>query len=336
MAELGLEVSDAQLADLPWETLQLPAAEGSVPREGGAALVLHRNLAVYRSAPGLGPTPAHKIRGPLRILAVIGSPESQNMAGELLNYEAELARVVAVVESARHRGGASVRVLRQGTLAAIRDALTEEAEGFHVLHLSCHAQPGRLLLETADGGEDEVDATRLWDEAVPSGAGLGLVVLSGCSTGLAVRQSRRSDTSRGEGEAALASFGHQLLERGVPQVLVMQAPVSDGYATELTAAVYRHLATADRPDVLVALAEARRDCERARQRLPACSTPSATTMPRSGCGARRGRCGVPTWSGPTAGGARRDRCGGADAGAARQLRGQPGDRPRAGLGGPRP
>ncbi len=221
--------------------------------------MLHRNLAVFRSLPDLGPTPAYKIRGPLRILAVIGSPEANDEAGELLNYEAELARIVAVVDAARHQGGAYVRMVRYGTVAAIREALVEEPEGFHVLHLSCHAQPGRLLLENEDGGEYLVDARRLWEEAVPAGTGLPLVVLSGCSTGLAVRQARRGgDAAPAQGEQALASFARQLLDRGAAQVVAMQAPVSDAYATELAAAVYQHLATADVPDALVAWAEARR------------------------------------------------------------------------------
>jgi hypothetical protein len=270
VVELGIQIADPRLADLPWETLQLPSLDGSVPEVGGTPLVLHRNLAVYRSAPDLGPTPAHKIRGPLRILAVIGSPETNNETGELLDYEAELARIVNVVDSARHRGGAYVRILRYGTLAAIRSALAEEVEGFHVLHISCHAEPGRLLLEREDGSEDAVDAARFWDEAVPAGAGLALVVLSGCSTGLGVRQARRDADDAGKtGEPMLASFARALLERGTPQVLAMQSPVSDAYATELTAAIYEHLATADAPDVLIALAEARRSCERTRVRLPA-------------------------------------------------------------------
>ena len=59
-----------------------------------------------------------------------------------------------------------------------------------MLHLSCHARPGELLLETADGQPDLVSAARLLEEGVPAGADLPMVVLSGCSTGLAARQER--------------------------------------------------------------------------------------------------------------------------------------------------
>ena len=186
--ELGLEVAGQPLTDLPWEALQVPEASGEVAEVGGSPLVLHRNVAVYRLISGLGTSPAHRVRGPLRLLVAIASPETRD--AELLDYEAELARIVAAVEPARKRGEAYVRVLNEGSLAAIHAALSEDPEGFHVLHLSCHARPGELLLETADGQPDPVSAARLLEEGVPAGADLPMVVLSGCSTGLAARQVR--------------------------------------------------------------------------------------------------------------------------------------------------
>src|SRR5206468_582790 len=132
--ELGLEVAGEALTDLPWEALQLPEASGEVAEAGGGPLVLHRNVAAYRLVGGLGTAPAHKVRGPLRLLVAIASPETAD--AELLDYEAELARIVAAVEPARRRDEAYVRVLNEGSLAAINAALSEDPEGFHVLHLS--------------------------------------------------------------------------------------------------------------------------------------------------------------------------------------------------------
>ncbi len=286
--ELGLGVADQPLTDLPWETLLVPEASGEIAGVGGSPLVLHRNVAAYRLVGGLGTAPAHRVRGPLRLLVAIASPETAD--AELLDYEAELARIVAAVEPARRRGEAYVRVLNEGSLAAISAALAEDPEGFHVLHLSCHARPGELLLETPGGEPDLVTAQRLLDEGVPAGADLPMVVLSGCSTGLAARQQRlRPDTApaappgsdghrlkqdgedgegEGEGEAVLASFAAQLVRAGVPMVLAMQAPVTDPYATALSAGFYRRLATGANPDPLPALAEARRAAERDRQALP--------------------------------------------------------------------
>ena len=183
-----------------------------------------------------------------------------------------------------------MRVLNEASLGAIHEALAQDPEGFHVLHLSCHARPGELLLETADGQPDLVTARRLLDEGVPAGADLPMVVLSGCSTGLAARQERlhpgttaagpadpdgerlkqdsENDEGEDEGEVALASFAAQLVAAGVPVVLAMQAPVTDRYATTLAAEFYRRLATDATPDPLLALAEARRTAERDRQNLP--------------------------------------------------------------------
>ena len=224
--------------------------------------------------------PAHKVRGPLRLLVAIASPETGD--GELLDYEAELARIVESVEPARRRGEAYVRILNEGSLPAIAAALAEDPEGFHVLHLSCHARPGELILETPDGTADPVTARRLLEEGVPAGADLPMVVLSGCSTGLAARQHQLSSNipaeragqhfkDEPEGETVLASFAAELVQAGVPQVLAMQAPVTDAYATQLAAEVYRHLASDATPDPLLALAEARRKAERGRLALPLAS-----------------------------------------------------------------
>ena len=247
--------------------------------------MLHRNVALYRLVGGLGTAPAHRVRGPLRLLVAIASPETAD--AELLDYEAELARIVAAVEPARRRGEAYVRVLNEGSLAAISAALAEDPEGFHVLHLSCHARPGELLLETPGGQPDLVTAQRLLEEGVPAGADLPMVVLSGCSTGLAARQERLHPGTAPaappgpDGQRLKQDNGRRVRVRrcwpasppswwraGVPMVLAMQAPVTDRYATALSAEFYRRLATGASPDPLLALAEARRAAERDRQALP--------------------------------------------------------------------
>ena len=50
-----------------------------------------------------------------------------------------------------------MRVLNWGSPAAIRAALAEER--FHVLHISCHARPGALILESDTGTAEKVDAS---------------------------------------------------------------------------------------------------------------------------------------------------------------------------------
>ena len=253
--ELGLEVVE-ELTELPWETLRLVRADGELD----APLVLHPRVRMFRGVDGLGSTPAIKVRGPLRVLVAIGSPESDDRRGELLDYEAELSQILDAVEAARASGRAHVRVLNRGTVAAIREAL--EAERFHVLHISCHAKPGRLFLEDERGGADLVDVKRFAAEVLPEGRGVPLVVLSGCTTALTGQRAE-------EGEGALPALGRGLLAQGVPAVLAMNATVSDTYATRLAAHLYHTLATAERPEVLEALSWTRRRLETVRRQEPA-------------------------------------------------------------------
>jgi hypothetical protein len=271
--ELALEVQGRE--ELPWETLQLPETSGEVAEVGGTALVLHHNVAVYRHAAGLGPRPAHQIRGPLRLLVAIASPESSD--AELFDYERELARIIAAVDPVRKDSHAYVRVLNEGSLDAINTALEQDPEGFHVLHLSCHDAPGMLLLETTDGGPDGVTPERLLEEGLGAGAKLAMVVLSGRASGLGTQQpgagragghKDAGDLDQVEGRTALEGFAERLVRAGVPQVLAMQARVSDSYSTDLVAELYGYLAGAATPDPLLALTHARSIVERARQRLP--------------------------------------------------------------------
>ncbi len=250
--ELGLEIDDA-LAALPWEALRLPA-EGEIP---GEPLALHPNVRLFRAIPGLVATPALPIPGPLRILVVIGSPEEQNARGELLDMERELERILDAVEPARKQERpAYVRILHRGTVDALRAELARER--FHVLHITCHAGPGVLVLEREDGSADRVGAERLCREALVPDRGVPLVVLAGCATALSVRREDR-------GEAPLPGLARALLAHGVPAVLAMQAPVGDAYATALGARLYHALATAERADPLDAVSAARRLLETARR-----------------------------------------------------------------------
>ncbi len=244
--DLGIEVTDGALLNLPWEILRLPS--------GGPALTLYPQVNLYRRLAVAGPAPAISIPGPLRILVAVGSPEAQNARGELLDMEAELARILDAVESARRDGKAFVRILENGAVTAIHEAL--EQQRYHVLYISCHAAPGQLILEDDQGQEDPVTAKQLWQEALPAGRGVPLVVLAGCSTG------KESEEQAG---AALPSVARELVEHGAPVVIAMQGPVGDRYATALGGLLFKALATWEHPLPLPALAAARRQLERERQ-----------------------------------------------------------------------
>ena len=216
---------------------------------------LHPRVDLYRLVRSGGAAPALNIPGPLRILVAIGSPEAQNARGELLDMEAELARILDATEDARRKGEAALRILETGSVKAIRAAL--EQERWHVLYISCHARPGELILEDEEGDEDAVSAERLWREALPAQRGVPLIVLAGCSTG--------RDAADEAGAKDLPGLARELAARGIPAVLAMQGPVSDRYATDLAGELFQALATWQDPLPLRALAGARRALETARQ-----------------------------------------------------------------------
>ena len=246
---LALEIVDDDLADFPWETLRIPEGDGQL----GEPLALHSKIQFYRSVSGLGAAPALQIPGPLRILVAIGSPEAQNSRGELLDMERETERILDAVQKARDEGRAYVRILETGSVMAINAALSTQR--YHVLHISCHAEPGKLILEKENGAEDRVSAARLSDEVLPADCSPNLVVLAGCSTGIGTA----------DGEAELAPIARGLLERGIPAVIAMQATVSDLYATEYCAELYRHLSNSQIPDPLLAASKARLSVEKLRE-----------------------------------------------------------------------
>jgi tetratricopeptide (TPR) repeat protein len=274
---LAVEVADPVLARLPWETLVLPGQD--VP------LVLQDRVQVYRTVPLAHPPAAIGVRGPLRILAVIASPDAGG--GQLLDYEAELAAIISAVDPARRGEGAFVQVLNWGSLAAIRQALL--GQRFHVLHLSCHARPGQLLLEDETGRADTVDAARFAAEALPADRGVPLIVLAGCSTALPAPGQQHGPAGQQAAAAgspddlavaartadALEGLAIELLGRGVPAAVAMTAPVTDRYATVFAAEVYRELAAREDPVPLAAVSDARRALEARRRALPAADPWSA-------------------------------------------------------------
>ena len=269
---LAVEVADPGLARLPWEALVLPGQD--VP------LVLQDRVQMYRTVALAHPPAAIGVRGPLRILAVIASPDAGG--GELLDYEAELAAIINAVDPARRGQGAFVQVLNWGSLAAIRHALL--GQRFHVLHLSCHARPGELLLEDAAGRADAVGAARFAAEALPADRGVPLIVLAGCSTalpapgqqnGAAGQQAAAPGELAARTAEALGGLATELLGRGVPAAVAMTAPVTDRYATVFAAEVYRELAAREDPVPLAAVSDARRALEARRRALPAADPWSA-------------------------------------------------------------
>ncbi|GAX58443.1 CHAT domain-containing tetratricopeptide repeat protein [Streptomyces olivochromogenes] len=244
---LAVEVEDPALADLPWE-LTVPPGESE-------SFALDRRLQVFRTVPARSQVAAVPTAGPLRILAVVASPERGD--DERLDYEAEVDRLLSATDPAVHGSqGAEFEKLEWGSLAGIEAKLRTGA--FHVLHVTAHAGPGVLVLEDDEGYPDYVSTARFASALLSSGHVPPLVVLSACSTGSGMKTSSEdSDEFKG--------MARGLLQHGVPTVLAMTATVSDLYATELAGMFYQLLAADSAVDPLTALTQARQGLEQARE-----------------------------------------------------------------------
>ncbi|MFI7594448.1 tetratricopeptide repeat protein [Micromonospora sp. NPDC049359] len=220
---------------LPWEALPEPVT--------GRPVVLHELVSVYRRVDAAGSRSA-AAPGPLRIVVAIASPEAGS--GPLLDYERELGSVLDAVHGA-HRSRAVVRIVPFATTAAIRAVLAEDTT--HVLHLSAHGAPGVLHLEDEQGRPRSVDPETLIAEAIPEGRMPRVISLAACYTDV-------------DGEDGAGSFAARLARRGAGAVIATQTSVTDVYATRLFAAVYAELAASARPDVVAAVAQARRRVQR--------------------------------------------------------------------------
>jgi tetratricopeptide (TPR) repeat protein len=228
---LGLAVP-AELAGLPWEALPSP--------DGRGPLGLHPLVSLYRKTDA---AVGRVLPGPLRIVVAIAAPESGG--GAVLDYERELRNVLAAVRAAR-QDAADVRVVPFATVAAIRAELG--CDPAHVLHITGHGAPGALALENDDGSARPVTADEFVDQAIPPGQMPPVVVLSACYTDAA-------------GSQGGVSFAARLCRRGAAAVIATETSITDSYATRLLARVYGALAQARDPDVVAALADARRQVQ---------------------------------------------------------------------------
>ncbi|MGH3821473.1 MAG: CHAT domain-containing protein [Pseudonocardiaceae bacterium] len=221
-------VAGGELGGLPWEALPTPGTD--------RPLALHPLVTVYRRHEA---APVAAAPGPLRILIAISAPLSGG--GQVLDYERELRNVHAAVRGAR-QSRAQVRVVHFATTAEINAALRQEA--VHVLHLSGHGAPGLLELEDENGDARPITADQLVEEAIPAGRMPPVIALAACHTDAAA--------------AGDPSFAARLIARGASVVIGTETAVTDVYATRAFTRIYGALAGAEVPDVLAAVAEARR------------------------------------------------------------------------------
>ena len=127
----------------------------------------------------------------LRVLALFSTPDGQRPLS-LRRERAALARLFDEIVHVRGRA-ADLRVLQYGVTRDRLQEVLQEAEGWDIVHISGHGQPGELLLETEDGSPDPVGASDLADLLYLARKRLKLVTVSACSSAaLTVEQQLRS------------------------------------------------------------------------------------------------------------------------------------------------
>ncbi|WP_322760917.1 CHAT domain-containing protein [Frankia sp. Cr2] len=239
---LGIEIDGSGLLDFPWEALVPPGMD--------SPLALLPNVEVYRRIGGRARMRAEPpTSGVLRVVVVIASPERGG--GQLLDYEYELDRIIDALGSLPERGMIDLEILTWGSLNAIRNALAERPT--HILHISCHAAPGTLFLETDAGDVDPIGLGPLV-AAFPSHYVIPLTILAGCSTAIAGSQPG-SDATASASE--LPSLARGLVRHSETSVIAMTAAVGDAYATELVSGIYQAVADSPSVDTLTAFTAAR-------------------------------------------------------------------------------
>lgn len=239
--EVCFEADDPELLGLPFEALRLP---------DDRLLATLPSVVVLRRPAALSAGERAPMAGPIKILVAVGAPDEERTSNVVLDQERELQTILDAVAAAQRLENVEVRFLEVGHPAEIGEAV--ERDAYHVLHLSCHAMPGRLELEDEDGRAVLTTAAELLTPLRKAGRPLPVVFLNACHGGVESGQT--------------ASFAEELLRAGVPCVLAMQTSVSDRYATRLAGAFYEHLARREPPLASRALAAARQELEADRLR----------------------------------------------------------------------
>jgi tetratricopeptide (TPR) repeat protein len=229
---------DARATGVPVELTRLVTAAGA----DLGPLVLAPGVTMRRVLAG-APAPAPvALAGPFKVLAAVAAPDESSTGNEPLDVEAEMQAVLDAVQPVADDVRAAVRILEVASLPQIREALREDS--YHVLHLSAHGSPTSIELADEDGNAAPVTTADLIGALVDAGRPVPLIVLSSCSGGV--------------GTDAMAAG---LVAHGADRVIAMHAPVTDTYATVLTAELYAEIARDPGQPVALALARARRTAE---------------------------------------------------------------------------
>jgi hypothetical protein len=233
---LRLSVDEAgKLADLPWELLADPQRD---------FLGLSRSTPLTRYTRLLTTRPPVPVILPLRVLVMIATPRDF----PALNVEDEWQRLNEATAELQERGLLLLERLEQATLIALQRRL--RADDYHVFHYIGHSaydearQIGLLALEREDDAQAQLVPGASLARELSEETTIRLVVLNSCQSG------------RADQRNPFSGIASSLVTRGIPAVVAMQYPISDGAAAVFAEEFYRLIA--DTVPIDTAVSEARR------------------------------------------------------------------------------
>ncbi|MBI5663467.1 MAG: tetratricopeptide repeat protein [Nitrospirae bacterium] len=228
---------DPDLLRIPWEFLF----------DGASFLSAYEGVTLSRSIKGVPSNGRGKIRGVIKMLAVISSPLDLNDR-ERLQVEKEQMLLLQAVDRAYAENRIEIDFLDESSLRNIQARLDEEE--YHILHYTGHGSysqredRGYLLLED-DSGRSRHEDNEAVAELLSGYDSLRLVVLSGCQT------------AKTSGRQAMSDLTTALILRNVPAVVSMQYSVTDDSAINLAMKFYTELVNGSPVDL--ALTRARKE-----------------------------------------------------------------------------
>jgi tetratricopeptide (TPR) repeat protein len=234
VAYLPLELADAAGKPLALQGVTLVMQAGAQPQGAGKTAIGER----------------------LRILALFSAPDGQRPLS-LRQERVTLTRLFDEINHV-HERAADLRVLQYGvTRARLREVL-QEAEGWDIIHVSGHGQPGELLLETEEGSQDPVAASDLGDMLFLARQRLKLVTVSACSSAALTTEQQLhllgvpvpaslSDSPPHPQHGAGGAVADELALRLDCAVLAMRYPVVDRFAIGLAGKLYHLIADSGQP-----------------------------------------------------------------------------------------
>jgi len=227
-----------ELAGLPWELLYDAGRDTFLAQDSRTPLV--HSLELARSSAPLPATPL------LRILVVMSSP--QGVAP--LDVEREWATIQNSLDEMIGQQKVELVKVQPATLDGVQRALSRQE--CHILHFVGHGSfeadaetgesRGALIFEDEEGNAQPVEAERL-GRLLSNAPSLRLAVLNAC------------EGARTALDDPFAGVAQTLLRQGLPSVIAMQFPISDGAGLIFAREFYASLA--DKHPIDIALTGAR-------------------------------------------------------------------------------